>query len=95
MNPSPAIAGSGWEQAVTDPVTVPVTERWPGKLRAYGNLGLWGGGPGWRLGMADRSVWLKWARKGGRGKKREAEEVSKVVASNRPWESVEEFLLGQ
>lgn len=51
--------------------------------------------PGWRLGMADRSVWLKWARKGGRGKKREAEEVSKVVASNRPWESVEEFLLGQ
>ena len=119
MSPSPAIAGSGWEQAVT----VPVAERWPGKLRAYGNLGvgrwppcslgfredicvsrMFGAerimeqkleSPGWRPGMADRSVWLKWARKGGRGKKREAEEVRKAVTSNRPWESVEEFLLGQ
>lgn len=34
---------------------------------------------GWRLETADRSVWLKWAREGGRGKKAEPEEVRKTV----------------
>ena len=50
---------------------------------------------GWRLGTADRSVWLKWVREGGRGKKAEAEEVRKTVTSNRPCEPAEEYLLGQ
>lgn len=50
---------------------------------------------GWRLGTADRSVWLKWVREGGRGKKAEAEEVRKTVTSNRLCEPVEEYLLGQ
>ena len=50
---------------------------------------------GWRLETADRSVWLKWAREGGRGKKAEAEEVRKTVTSNRLCKPVEEYLLGQ